>query len=181
MPGTGVVVGVYRVAAYLRFPAGLVALTSGLAPRGPLHLRVAVLPPMRVGDPVRADGAVLSGAAWSVSLGVPTWTGPLPTAARSHTPPGGRTQVRPCVRPRGPGCEPGPGALLALASRVGGRGPGLTPAGDDLLAGVLLGTHAARGPDAEPALLAVAASVRTTEVAAAFLRWAARGQCIEPA
>ncbi|MBW0119290.1 hypothetical protein, partial [Pseudonocardia abyssalis] len=51
-PAVGTVVGVHRVAAYLRFPAGLVALTSGLAPRGPLHLRVAVLPVLRVGEPV---------------------------------------------------------------------------------------------------------------------------------
>lgn len=150
----------YRVAAYLRFPAGLVALTSGLAPRGPLHLRVAVLPELRAGERVSTDGATLRGTTWSVSLAAPTWTGALPAAL--HPPPAGE-----------PLCE--------LAARLGGRGPGLTPEGDDVLAGLLLATRAARGAAGEPELRAVAASVGTTEVAAAFLAWAARGQCIEPA
>ena len=79
---------------------------------------------------------------------------------------------------------PAPGPVCELgewAARLGGRGPGLTPEGDDVLAGMLLAVRAARGPAAEPGLRAVAASVRTTEPAAAFLAWAARGQCIEPA
>lgn len=178
VPAAGRVVGVYRVAAYLRFPAGLVALTGGLAPRGPLHLRVAVLPALRVGERVTTDGATLrgggtvDGTAWSVSLAAPTWTGALP----AHTPPGAGTQGRTRVRAPGPVCE-----LRECAARLGGRGPGLTPEGDDVLAGLLLAYRAAHGPVVEPELRAVAASVRTTEVAAAFLAWAARGQCIEPA
>ncbi len=71
--------------------------------------------------------------------------------------------------------------LTGLAARLGGRGPGLTPAGDDVLAGVLLAARARCGPSAEPELSAVAASICTTEPALAFLAWAARGQCIEPA
>ncbi|MDN5930735.1 MAG: DUF2877 domain-containing protein, partial [Pseudonocardia sp.] len=70
--------------------------------------------------------------------------------------------------------------LREWAARLGGRGPGLTPEGDDVLAGALLAIYAARGPGAEPALREVAASVRTTEVAAAFLAWAARGPCVAP-
>jgi hypothetical protein len=64
---------------------------------------------------------------------------------------------------------------------LGGWGPGLTPAGDDLLAGVLLVARVVGGPAAEEDLRAVAAEVRTTEVARAFLVWAARGQSIAPA
>jgi hypothetical protein len=196
-PAHGWVVGVYRVAAYLRFPAGLVALTSGLAPRGPLHLRVAVLPRLRAGERVSTDGTTLRGptadtptagratrrgvgpgggaagtTAWSVSLAAPTWTGALP----SHTPPGGRTQGRTGVPTPGPVWE-----LREWADRLGGRGPGLTPEGDDVLAGLLLAAWVDRGRVWEPELRTIAASVRTTEVAAAFLAWAARGQCIEPA
>lgn len=156
-PADGRVVAVYRVAAYLRFPAGLVALTSGLAPRGPLHLRVAVLLRLRVGEPVAVDAGVLHGRGWTVPLDCPVWTGALPAVPDA-------------------GLD-----LAALAARVGGRGPGLTPEGDDVLAGALLAARAARGPGAEPELRGVAASVSTTEVAAAFLAWAARGQCIEPA
>ncbi len=69
--------------------------------------------------------------------------------------------------------------LVALARLVGGRGPGLTPAGDDFLAAVLV-IDALRYPDEPAARRAAAEVVSTTDVAAAFLRWAARGQCIQP-
>ncbi|WP_300019359.1 DUF2877 domain-containing protein [Pseudonocardia sp.] len=171
-PAVGRVVAVYRVAAYLRFPAGLVALTSGLAPPGPLHLRVAVLAELRPGDRVEAAAGVLYGPGWSADLGgAPTWTGTLP--AGPHPGPGAGA--------RGGSGVPAPAAVHELAARVGGRGPGLTPVGDDVLAGALLAVRAAHGPAVGPELRAVATSVRTTEVAAAFLAWAARGQCIEPA
>lgn len=161
-PARGRVVSVHRVAAYLRFPAGLLALTTGRAPRGPLHLRVAVLPAPAPGDRVHTDGAVLAGTGWAVDLAAPTWVGALPAAERLGS-----------GSPGDPVRD-----LAALAAVVGGRGPGLTPEGDDLLAGALLAVRAARGG---AGLAAVAASVSTTEVAGAFLRWAARGQCIEPA
>ena len=67
-------------------------------------------------------------------------------------------------------------AVEALA----GLGPGLTPAGDDVLAGVLLVARARGGPAAEPALVHAAAEARTNDVARAFLAWAARGQSIAP-
>ena len=88
-PGAGEVVAVHRVAAYLRFRSGVMAVTSGLAPSGPLHLRVAVLPALRVGDPARTDGEVLRGPGWSVALDVPTWTGALPAVVdgADHIPP----------------------------------------------------------------------------------------------
>jgi hypothetical protein len=173
LAGAGVVVAVYRVAAYLRFPTGLIALTSGLAPRGPLHLRVAVLPPLRAGERVEVDGGALHGDGWTVPPDGPVWTGPLPPLQQSHV---AVTRWQQSGFAATPGLD-----LRDLAARLGGRGPGLTPEGDDVLAGALLATRAARGPDAEPELRAIAAGVRTTEVAAAYLAWAARGQCIEPA
>ena len=69
--------------------------------------------------------------------------------------------------------------LVALARTVGGRGPGLTPAGDDLLAGVLV-ADALRDPERVAERRAAALTAVTTDVAAAFLRWAAAGQCIQP-
>src|SRR5262249_13546495 len=57
-----------------------------------------------------------------------------------------------------------------------GRGPGLTPAGDDVLAGLLAG-RAAYGPD-DRALaddICALAPSRTTALSAALLRHAARG------
>jgi hypothetical protein len=161
-PGTGRVLATYRRAAYLALPAGLCALTTAAAPPGPLHLRCRQLPPCRPGERVRTDGRTLHGEAWSLPLDGPTWVGPLPPAERLTG-------------------AIGAAALRDHATRLGGRGPGLTPSGDDVLAGLLLVARAAGSADATPALLAVVASVRTTEVAAGFLHWAARGQCIEPA
>jgi hypothetical protein len=170
--GRGRLLATYRDAAYLRLPAGLFAVTSGAAPPGPLHLRVGVLPMVRPGQPVRVTGTALAGPDWSVGLHAPTWVGPLP--APRYSDPAERDADSSGTQRAGPD-------LAALAREWGGRGPGLTPFGDDVLAGALLATRARRGPAADGELSAVAASVRTTGVAAAFLRWAARGQCIEPA
>lgn len=173
--GAGRVVAVYRAAAYLRFPAGLLALTNGRAPPGPLHLRVAIVPVLQPGDPVCVDAAGVYGRHWSISLDAPTWVGELPPGDAVPWP----------QRPAGPAGSLGrllrTGGVAGLAARIGGRGPGLTPSGDDVLAGVLLVARTLWGAAAEPDLVAVGGSVVTTDVAAAFLAWAARGQCIEPA
>jgi hypothetical protein len=160
----GRVVAVYSRAAYFRFPAGLFAVTSAGTPPGPLSVRCPALPVLRPGAAVWTDGSRLSGSGWAVALQAPTWVGELPP------PP---TVALPCAA-----AVPD---LAGLAAHLGGRGPGLTPAGDDVLAGVLLAARARCGSAAEPELAAVAASVRTTEPALAFLAWAAHGQCIEPA
>jgi len=70
-----------------------------------------------------------------------------------------------------------PGAAVA---QLLGRGPGLTPAGDDVLAGFLVGARAF-GVDAAPLRAAVAALApgRTTALSAALLWHAARGECID--
>jgi hypothetical protein len=66
-----------------------------------------------------------------------------------------------------------------LVSRLLGVGPGLTPAGDDVLAGLLVGLWAF-GLAAEPLRSAVlaAAPVGTTDLSASLLRCAARGESI---
>ncbi|HEV7863153.1 MAG TPA: DUF2877 domain-containing protein [Acidimicrobiia bacterium] len=71
-------------------------------------------------------------------------------------------------------------ALNAAARAMGGLGPGLTPAGDDALSGILFAFRAMGGPTVEPALLSVARSVRTGDLAAAVLEAAAGGCHIEP-
>jgi len=68
--------------------------------------------------------------------------------------------------------------LQDAAAHLAGLGTGLTPAGDDFLAGVMLWawlTHPAPGPLCQ-ALVEVVAP-RTTTLSAAFLRAAARGEC----
>jgi hypothetical protein len=72
------------------------------------------------------------------------------------------------------------GDLAACAAELGGLGPGLTPAGDDTLAAVLLHRRCA-DPAAEAVLRSVASSVGTGVIAAAYLGWAARGQALAPA
>ncbi|MGH9034252.1 MAG: hypothetical protein ACRD0O_00680, partial [Acidimicrobiia bacterium] len=99
VPGAGTVAAVYRRAAYLRLPGGIVALVAPGVPPGPLWIR---------GDPVPGEAEPLpqaSPAGESRSLGIDapvsvsedwlevagmrlpiaatdTWTGPLPDPAR---------------------------------------------------------------------------------------------------
>ena len=71
------------------------------------------------------------------------------------------------------------GDLAAATRRLQGRGTGLTPSGDDVLAGILL--VGAIDPSQRCALTELARSARTTRLSRAFLRWAASGQSIQPA
>jgi hypothetical protein len=72
------------------------------------------------------------------------------------------------------------GDLIEAAAHLAGLGPGLTPAGDDALAGLLFVRRILEGEQAESGLLSAAAAARTTEIAAAFLSWAAKGQALSP-
>ncbi|HEY0605737.1 MAG TPA: DUF2877 domain-containing protein [Herpetosiphonaceae bacterium] len=63
------------------------------------------------------------------------------------------------------------------AQRLIGLGPGATPSGDDLLAGLLLTLHYANHPATE--LREIARNARTTELGRAVLRWAADGRARE--
>src|SRR5262249_39110492 len=88
---------------------------------------------------------------------------------------------------------PGPAAGAGLVSALGagespapavaqllGRGPGLTPTGDDVLAGALVALSALGAPAAVVLADAVTAAApgATTTVSAALLTHAARGECI---
>ncbi len=76
-------------------------------------------------------------------------------------------------------------SLKVVASSLAGLGPGLTPAGDDFLAGMLLALALVREhhPDAELAELATllldTAAPRTHEISAAYLRSAHAGETSE--
>jgi hypothetical protein len=69
-----------------------------------------------------------------------------------------------------------PGAVAALV----GRGPGLTPAGDDLLCGILVTLRALQDRRADRLARAVGdvAATQTTHVSAALLVHASRGECV---
>ena len=91
-------------------------------------------------------------------------------------------------RPPRPSLDPASaGDLLAALDRCEvvlgidllGRGPGLTPFGDDVLAGALVTLRALASPRASSLASAVVGQLhRTTVVSAALLRHAARGECI---
>ena len=81
------------------------------------------------------------------------------------------------------------GQITAFAGRLAGLGPGLTPAGDDWMAGWLVGLRAAAAMDdgdALPSLDAVGRAVvgsarsRTSRLSLAFLQAAADGAVAEP-
>ena len=131
---------------------------SWSGPRGPVVIRA-----VREWAPVRPPhGAVVAGALATVRAGLngsgaEAEGGPLADAAA-----GGEHD-----------------AHVAVA-RLLGRGPGLTPSGDDLLAGFLVGAWVF-GLDVREivAATAVLAPVRTTTLSAALLWHAARGECID--
>lgn len=95
-------------------------------------------------------------------------------------------QVRSLLDSAGTGVEPGDVAALrepaceaAAASAMLGRGPGLTPSGDDVLAGFLVGSRAfALAVPAVQAAVAGQAGARTTALSARLLWHAARGECV---
>jgi hypothetical protein len=67
------------------------------------------------------------------------------------------------------------------AVTLAGLGVGLTPSGDDLLVGAMLGAWLAHpAPERVCRALLEASAPRTTALSAAFLRAAARGQCSAP-
>jgi Protein of unknown function (DUF2877) len=90
----------------------------------------------------------------------------------------------------GPAWEPVPGVRVGLRAdpplavdplALAGRGGGLTPYGDDVLAGYAAGLVLWRGDHAQARALADAAAPRTTLLAATLLRHAAGGELPEPA
>ena len=196
-PERGVLVaGCGTGAAYLRDGAG--SVLAVLAPAAP-RLPCAVLTGDRVPDwPLGADGTVGLGriAVGSWLLPVVRWWDPRPALApadparlaraaeqllgleREAASPAltglpvsaveGLAATRPEV----------PRAVLALA----GRGPGLTPLGDDVLTGWLSTLSCLGHPRAVwvAAEVLAAAAGRTTDLSMTLLRHAAKGECVGP-
>ncbi len=184
------VFAVFERACYARDTQDRVlVLTDARASRGPLHIVLENLPSLKPGDrlSVGERQALLPQAAL---VHATTWRGATPALSQTY-PLAARlfrelTAPHPFVEPFGDGAEQPhlPSVLarrdpVALARQVGGRGPGLTPTGDDVLAGALfvarLRGHPAR--ELEGAVL----PARSNTIATAFLRAATDGHCIEPA
>jgi len=182
----GRVEGVFREGFYVAGPSG--ALFGVLGPRswpGPLHLIVEELAgPPRRHDRVSVCGDVLRAGRVQVRLdgGVP-WAPRLPEHLGAGLP--AWRDLAECAAPELAAVwEPlthdlRRADLAAAFGRLQGSGTGLTPSGDDVLAGILL--VGAVDPARRRALTDLALRARTTRLSRAFLRWAASGQSIQPA
>jgi hypothetical protein len=189
VPGTGRVVGVYSKAVYLRLRGGLVALTSFDVPSGPIHARTSTpLTGVKLGEKVVLTGSLLQAGPVLLTLGeARVWKGALPDAGLLVDGLGPALDL--LERVTGSAFDAAvsgrarpflaEGNLAGAASILGGYGPGLTPAGDDCLAGILIIANVLWG-SATLMLTRLVEDIETNEISHAFLRWAARGQSIEP-
>ncbi len=191
----GRVMASFTRACYVEFPAGLVALVAPEVMPGPIHLVLDGAPPVDTrGTRVSVTGAALEAPGWSVDTrGVAPWVGTLPEptaliagagiALAAGRPVAARSALR--TSPLLERADRGRAALLAgdldtIASLLVGLGPGLTPAGDDALAGILLVLRCVLGERFESPALALDGA-DTTMPSRAFLCWVGRGQALAPA
>ena len=193
--GTGSVVASFSEACYVEVGQLRIALVApGIHP-GPVHLVLDASPPRSErGRSVRVEeGAlVVEGTRIDVAS-VTDWRGslPPPSAVREHAsamaevaqgagrgspllaePFAGRAS-----RARGLLKE---GRLEEAAGLLGGLGPGLTPSGDDALAGIVFGLRAALGPGIEAVAVRAAARAPVGVFGRSALACAARGQALAP-
>lgn len=193
-PGAqGTVLASLARACYLDLPGGLAALVGPDAHPGPLHLVLdSDVPRVEDGAPVTVAGDGLLLAGLRVDLrGTAAWDGALPppplvlerTAsvleAVTEAASGSALHVMGQQASRGVACL-GNGDLEQAAALLAGLGPGLTPAGDDALAGAVFAVRAACGPSVEARLEQVVTGLPTGAISLAFLTWAGRGQALAP-
>jgi hypothetical protein len=193
--GEGVVVAWFPRACYVSLPGGLFATVADGVPIGPLH---AVLDstPVRAhpGAPARVvDGDLEIDGAAIVLVGARSWLGALPSPAEVVSSADNVVAATEDARGSALLAEPyrnrahrarerlAAGALDEAARLLVGLGPGLTPSGDDALAGIVFALRARGGPAAESLTMRASEAGETDTISRGFLRWAARGQALEPA
>jgi hypothetical protein len=176
--GAGTVEIALHPGGYVRLGDAYALLAVPRAPRGPLTILVSGLEraPLRAGERAFvADGRLHVGA-HTIALDVPL--APSPRAGPLR--PGWRAALNAAlaaVPAPPPELADGVAALRAgslepAVAALAGRGEGLTPAGDDVLAGFAAWCHAAGRPVALAPLAAGAAS----PIGLAYLRCAERGE-----
>jgi hypothetical protein len=178
-PRGGVVVGVHPSCAYVLVGSELVALETADALGLPCAVRLGV---DRADAPLtgvrQGDGALVGDRALTVgalTVRVTRWWAPrLPRRGAA----GERLAEMAALLD----AHPSPVPVDATVTELLGLGPGLTPAGDDVLAGLLVGLHhhpGLRDPLAWEAT--TLASSRTTALSTALLHHAARGHSVPAA
>jgi hypothetical protein len=125
----------------------------------------------RVADPLDGPGRT---AVAELVLALSAAASALPRPTTATAPP------RPTTDPALPRPPAATDLIDDAVRRLLGRGPGLTPTGDDVLAGALVSLTALGSPAAAPLARSVltAAPDATTTVSVALLRHATRGVCI---
>lgn len=193
--GEGRVIASFPKAVYVSLPGGILVLVSPHVHPGPLYL-VLDGPPPEVPPATRVQVGTRRLRVQGIDVDLrdtAEWAGALPCRAQLASGAPLLMEVASDLASRS-ALHPDPfrdraadarnrlraGDLAGMVERLAGLGPGLTPAGDDALAGVLFIRRILEGEGAEPALLDAAAAARTTEIASAFLSWAARGQALSP-
>jgi hypothetical protein len=176
--GSGTVEVALARGGYVRLGDRWLLLAPPRAPLGPLSVLVEELGVLELGAPAHAASSGLHvGGAWIDLAGarVPpraevvalhgAWRPALAAARRCCPAPAGLEDGVDALRR---------GALADAVAVLAGRGPGLTPAGDDVLAGFAGWRHA----DGEPVSLA---SPRGSPIGLAYLDCAERGELPEAA
>ncbi|MGQ0668441.1 MAG: oxamate carbamoyltransferase subunit AllH family protein [Actinomycetota bacterium] len=194
--GEGTVLAWFPRACYVSLPGGLLVLVGPTVPPGPIHLALdRPLPPTKTGSTVRVSGGRVAVGDRTIDvLTAVAWSGPLPSpravlattgaAARAALDvAAGSALASDQFRDRALRARRAlrAGNLEKSADILAGLGPGLTPSGDDALAGILFAIRAAAGETIEPRAALVAGSARSGPIPRAFLAWAARGQALQPA
>jgi hypothetical protein len=191
----GRVVAVFSQAIYVRFAdaSGIIAIVPATVPSGPLHLHVESLPKAAVGDPVMVGSGALVVGGHHIDIPEVVWI-PTPVDGLPDQRQSAALVLRDVLgEPRlldlsGTGWDVSAHlhqhGLRATVAQLAGRGSGLTPAGDDCAAGVVLVTallsEAGWATWSTWALAELACSHASHEIAVALLSAAARGEGIEP-
>lgn len=194
--GAGTVVAASRHGFCVELPAGMVLVGGPDLPLGPLCVRLEAPPPITpFATPARAEGRHLGvGGLHLVWASAVVWSGRLPPPSALKRSAEGVARVvagsavcsallsAPYAARTGEFHRRlRAGEVAAAANLVAGLGPGLTPAGDDLLAGTLFWLRACCGGHVEPRLLEIAQAAATTSLSRAFLCCAASGEWLDPA
>jgi hypothetical protein len=175
----GAVEVVLRHAAYVHLDEGWLMVAERHVPFGPLSLALDAPLDLRLGTPARVEGERLLLGDSAVSIGrVREHRLPSPPACGepSAVPEATAAALAGCGR-LPPPLHPGVAALrrgrVAAAVRsLAGTGEGLTPAGDDVLAGYA----ASRAAGGSPVALASLAADRCSPIGHAYLCCAERGE-----
>jgi hypothetical protein len=184
------VLGAGPLAVYLQCEQQVLAVVAAAAVRLPCALVVPLAPPRPIADRGAVGSSTVGGG--TVGGGAVRWrsaTGPVAIIATRYWRPSrvrastvAADALRAALVDAVTGVDDelvealGPNSVAAVRALLG-RGPGLTPAGDDVLAGFVLGARAF-GLAIAPVRAAVErAAGRTSALSAQLLRHALAGEC----